>query len=529
MGRKKDAPDFATEMREGYGFEGEIVPLGRPFLEEDAPLTDIEVGIPFSLLNRHGLIAGATGTGKTKTLQLMAEAISDAGVPVFAADMKGDVAGLAAPGELSEPVAERRDGLKTAWEASAFPIEPLVLDESDRGVPVRASVAGFGPVLLSKVLDLNETQESSLSLLFRFCEDNALPLIELEDLRAALAWLVGPGKEELGNIGGVSKATVGVIQRKVSQLEAEGGDVFFGEPEFSVGDFLRLTPDGRGVISLLDLEGVAQNAALFSTFLMWLLGELFEELPEVGDADKPKLVFFFDEAHLLFKDASDNFLDAVAQTVRLIRSKGVGVYFVTQLPTDLSDEVLSQLGHRVQHAVRAFTKRDVRALKAAVDTFPITEHYELDETLQSLGVGEAAITALNPKGVPTPVAATRIYPPRSRMDTISDAERATLVDASELMAKYGERVDRESAEEILTARLEGDRARAQEEAERAARDKEIERIAKAEKSSRKKTSRKRKSRSDDDLAGQVGDYLSSRSGKRLQRQVMRSVLGMLRR
>lgn len=524
MAKDTTEPDFAGEMNEGYGFDGPVVGIGRPFPVDGEPLTDIEVGIPLSLFNRHGLIAGATGTGKTKTLQLLAEALSDAGVPVFAADMKGDVAGLAAPGELSEPVIERRDGLKTAWEATAFPIEPLVLDESDRGVPVRASIAGFGPVLLSKVLDLNETQESSLALVFRFCEENGLPLIDLEDLRAALAWLVGPGKEDLGSIGGVSKATVGVIQRKASQLEAEGGDIFFGEPAFAVSDLMRHTPDGRGVISLLDLDGVAQQPALFSTFLMWLLGEMFEELPEVGDPEKPTLVFFFDEAHLLFKDASDAFLDAVAQTVRLIRSKGVGVFFVTQLPTDLSDEVLSQLGHRVQHAVRAFTKRDVRALKAAVDTFPITEHYDLAELLQSLGVGEAAVTALDPRGVPTPVAATRVYPPRSRMGTITDAERAAIVSGSDLLPRYGERLNRESAEEILSARLEGDRIRAEQEAERAAREK-----AATASTPRRTRSRSRSRRSDDDLAGQVGDYLSSRSGQALQRRVLRGVLGMLRR
>ena len=516
--------DFAAEMAAGYACDGPVVGLGRPFAAGGEPLTDIEVGVPLGLLNRHGLIAGATGTGKTKTLQLMAEALSDAGVPVFAADMKGDVAGLAAPGELSEPVAERRDGLKAAWEATAFPVEALVLDESDRGVPVRASVAGFGPVLLSKVLDLNETQESSLALVFRFCEENGLPLIDLEDLRAALAWLVGPGKEELGSIGGVSKATVGVIQRKASQLEAEGGDVFFGEPAFAIGDLLRQSADGRGMITLLDLDGVAQQPALFSTFLMWLLGELFEELPEIGDPEKPELVFFFDEAHLLFKDASDAFLDAVAQTVRLIRSKGVGVFFVTQLPTDLSDEVLSQLGNRVQHAVRAFTKRDMRALAAAVDTFPMTDHYALEQTLQELGVGEAAVTVLNPDGVPTPVAATRIYPPRSRMGTITDAERARIVEGSDLLPRYGTRLDRESAEEILTARLEGDRERAEREAEAAAR-------ATAERAAptRRRRSRSRRRRSDDDLVGQVTDYLSSRSGRALQQRVLRGVLGMLRR
>jgi DNA helicase HerA-like ATPase len=511
--------NFHTEMAEGYASGERTVGIGRPFLGDEAPLTDVEVGIPLRLVNRHGLIAGATGTGKTKTMQLLAERISAQGSPVFAADLKGDVAGIAAPGEAIEPVVERDEQLEADWTAIGAPVELLSLT-GERGVPIRASVSGFGPDLLSKVLGLNETQESSLSLVFQFCDENGLALVELDDLRAALAYLVGPGKQQLAEIGGVSKATIGVIQRELAKLEGDGGDVFFGEPEFDVLDLLRTTDDGRGVVSVLDLAGVDDRPALFSTFLMWLLAELFEELPEVGDPEQPELVFFFDEAHLLFDDASKAFIDSVTRTARLIRSKGVGVFFVSQLTTDIHEDVLSQLGHRVQHAVRAFTPKDAKALKAAVETFPFTDHYDLPELLQSLGVGEAAVTVLDEDGVPTPLAATRVYPPASRMSPLTDGERSAIIEGSALIDRYADRIDRESAEEILAARMEDEREKAEELRERS--------TARApSKSTRSRTSRSR--RSDDDLASQVGDFLSSREGQRLQNKVMRGIFGMLRR
>ena len=368
---------FHDDMAAGYGFTEPTVRLGRPFVDPAAPDTAVEIAIPLRFLNRHGLIAGATGTGKTRTLQLIAEQVSAAGCAVFAADMKGDLAGVGAAGAADDRLTARATELADVWSPAPCPVELLSLTGAD-GVAIRATVTEFGPTLLSKVLGLNETQESSLGLIFRFCDEKGLALIDLEDLRAALAYLTGPGKAELKTLGGISSSTAGVLLRKVSQLEAEGGDVFFGEPAFDVADLLRTAPDGRGIVSVLDLVNVARQPALFSTFLMWVLAELFECLPEVGDPERPSLVFFFDEAHLLFDDASDSFLDSVAQTVRLIRSKGVGVFFVTQLPTDVPDEVLAQLGHRVQHAVRAFTPKDARALKSAVETFPVTEHYELD-------------------------------------------------------------------------------------------------------------------------------------------------------
>lgn len=503
--------DFSADMAQGYGLDEPGIALGRPFVDPAAPVTAVTVQLPVRMLNRHGLIAGATGTGKTKSLQLLAEQISRIGSPVFAADMKGDLAGLAAAGERIEPVAKRAEQLAYEWVGVGAPVELLSLS-GEGGVTVRASVTAFGPTLLAKVLELNETQESSLALVFRFCDENGLSLVELEDLRAALAYLQGPGKEHLESIGGLSKATVGVLLRKIGELEAGGGDVFFGEPSFDPRDLLRTAPDGRGIISVLELSGVASKPQIFSTFLMWVLAELYELLPEVGAPEKPVLVFFLDEAHLLFEGATKGFLDVVGQTIRLIRSKGVGVFFITQLPTDIPDEVLSQLGHRVQHAVRAFTPKDAKALKYAVETYPMTEHYDLAETLQSLGVGEALVTGLNPKGVPTPVCATRMFPPASRMSPLAPEEAKAIISASPLDAKYRERVDRESAEEILAARVAGDEAAEQAALERA-----------------KPAPRRSAPAEDDSLVGKITDALNSRVARDISRQVVRSVFGMLRR
>ncbi|MEZ5081348.1 MAG: helicase HerA-like domain-containing protein [Thermoleophilia bacterium] len=504
--------DFHAEMAEGYGTEAAIIGLGRPYLDADAPLTDVEVGIPLNMLNRHGLIAGATGTGKTITLQLLAEQISAAGCPVFAADMKGDLSGVGAPGTPGERISKRANQLAYDWAARGAPVE-LWSFSAETGVPVRASVASFGPILLARVLELNETQESTLSLVFRYCDERKMALIDLADLRTVLAYLAGPGKDDLATLGGVSKATVGVMLRKLGELEAKGGDRLFGEPEVALEDLLRTTDDGRGMISVLHLVDVAASPTLFSTFLMWLVAELFEELPEVGDPERPTLVFFLDEAHLLFNDATKAFRSSVAQTVRLIRSKGVGVFFVTQLPTDLPDEVLSQLGHRVQHAVRAFTPRDAKALREVVQTYPTTEHYALEETLQSLGVGEAAVTVLDPDGVPTPVAATRIFPPASRIGPLTPEERAAIIDLSPLTQRYGTTVNRESAEELLAAKLNNDPDRARETRDSAPRTPPA----------------PRRSEQDEDIVGRVSDLLNSRVGKQVTREVVRGIFGMLRR
>ena len=327
--------------------------------------------IPLAMMNRHGLVAGATGTGKTRTLQLLAESLSAAGVPVFAADVKGDLSGMSVPGEAGKAAEKRQTELGMPFEPRGFPTEYLALGGIGAGVPVRATVSDFGPQLLAKMLGANQTQEQSLGLVFHYADEKGLPLVDLTDLRALLTYLDSDeGKAELKGIGGLSGATVGVLLRSLVGLEEGGGNEFFGEPQFAIADLLRTAADGRGVISCLELPGVQDKPKLFSTALMWLLAELFEDLPEAGDLDKPKLVFFFDEAHLLFDDATDAFLDSVAQTVRLIRSKGVGIFFVTQNPQDLPAEVLGQLGSRIQHALRAFTPDDAKALKATVSTYP---------------------------------------------------------------------------------------------------------------------------------------------------------------
>jgi len=435
----------------GYAFQGLTLDLGA--LVNTDPVPSAQIRIPLAMMNRHGLVAGATGTGKTRTLQGLAEQLAAKGVPVFAADMKGDLSGVATPGEPNEKLLARTSAIGQDWAPAASVTEYLALGGVGKGVPVRATVSGFGPLLLSKVLGLNETQESSLGLVFHYADANGLALVDLSDLRAVLTWLTSDdGKDELKELGGLSSATAGVILRKLITFADDGADVFFGEPEFDARDILRAAPDGRGVISLLEVPGVADKPALFSTFLMYLLAELFEILPEVGDLDTPKLVFFFDEAHLLFRDASKAFLAAITQTVRLIRSKGVGVFFVTQTPKDVPSDVLGQLGSRIQHALRAFTPDDAKALRATVSTYP-TSGYDLERVLQELGTGEAIVTVMSERGAPTPVAWTRLRAPQGLMSPTPDPDIERAVHASPLLATYGTPIDRESAREILTAKM----------------------------------------------------------------------------
>ena len=440
------------QIVQGYTFDEPAIELG-VLMEDDVPVPGAIIRIPLSMLNRHGLVAGATGTGKTKTLQLMAEQISAAGVPVFAADIKGDLSGIALPGQPNDKLMARTQKIGQNWQPRACPTEFFALGGQGNGVPLRATMSSFGPVLLSKVLGLNEVQESSLGLVFHYADQAGLPMLDLKDLRAVLTHLTSDeGKAELKIIGGLSASTVGVILRTLITFADQGAEAFFGEPEFDTADLLRLTRDGRGVVSLLELPNLMDRPAVFSTFLMWLLADLFHELPEVGDIDKPKLVFFFDEAHLLFDDASKAFLDAIAQTVRLIRSKGVGVFFVTQTPKDVPDDVLAQLGSRVQHQVRAHTPNDAKALKQTVNTFP-KSHYDLTEALQQLGIGEAIVTVMDPDGAPTPVAWTRMRAPESLMAPTPDEVLRPGIAASALMARYGQSIDRDSAHEILARKL----------------------------------------------------------------------------
>ena len=451
------------EIRAGYAFEGPSLEFGAGVVDGTAH-PDAVVRIPLSAMNRHGLVAGATGTGKTKTLQLMAEQLCEQGVPVFLADVKGDLSGMASPGEPHERIATRSADVGMPWEATAYPTEFFTLGGRGTGIPIRAGVSTFGPTLLAKVLGLNATQESSLGLVFHYADSKGLWLDTISDLRAVVQFLTGDeGKADLKELGGLSSATAGVILRELVTFANQGADVFFGLPEFDTADLLRTAPDGRGLVSMLELPAVQDRPQLFSTFLMWLLADLFHDLPEVGDVDKPKLVFFFDEAHLLFDDASEDFLDAIQQTVRLIRSKGVGVFFVTQSPKDVPSDVLAQLGNRVQHALRAFTPDDAKALKAAVRTYPRTS-YDLEELLTQLPTGEAVVTVLSEKGAPTPVAWTRMRAPESLMAPSPDALLAQSVAASPLSPKYGTAVERESASEMLgraeVARTEAEEAAA---------------------------------------------------------------------
>ncbi|WP_438354053.1 helicase HerA-like domain-containing protein [Microbacterium sp. CJ88] len=506
----------------GYTFEATTLDLGA--LMNGDPVASAQIRIPLGMINRHGLVAGATGTGKTRTLQGLAEQLAAKGVPVFAADIKGDLSGVATPGESNPKLLARTEAIGQDWKPEASVTEYFALGGVGKGIPVRATVSGFGPLLLSKVMGLNETQESSLGLVFHYADANGLALVDLSDLRAVLTYLTGDGKDELKTLGGLSAATAGVILRELITFADAGADVFFGEPEFDVQEFLRTAPDGRGIISLLEVPGVIDKPALFSTFLMYLLAELFEILPEVGDLDKPKLVFFFDEAHLLFRDASKDFLAAITQTVRLIRSKGVGVFFVTQTPKDVPSDVLAQLGSRIQHALRAFTPDDAKALRATVGTYP-RSGYDLERVLQELGTGEAIVTVMSEKGAPTPVAWTRLRAPQGLMSPTPDPQIVAAVNASPLLAKYGTAIDRESAREILTARMNAaEQAHAAEQAaiEQAKADAELAKQQAAADKAQAAADKKAQAEYDRLLKKTAG---TSRTASRPQKSALEQVLG----
>jgi hypothetical protein len=515
--------DFAETIAAAYAAEGASLDLGRG-VHDGAVVPAATVKLPLRMVNRHGLIAGATGTGKTKTLQGIAEQLSTAGVPVFVADVKGDLSGIAEPGEAGSAAAKRATELGLQFEARGFPVEFFALGGIGPGIPIRATVSDFGPQLLAKVLGANETQEQSLTLVFHYADAKGLPLLDLSDLRAVLSYLgSAENKAELAGIGGLSSATVGVLLRSLVGLEDGGGNEFFGEPMLDVHDLMRTAPDGRGIISCLELPAVQDKPMLFSTALMWLLAQLFEELPEAGDLDKPKLAFFFDEAHLLFDDATKAFLSSVAQTVRLIRSKGVGVYFITQTPKDVPSEILGQLGNRVQHALRAFTPEDAKALRATVSTFPKSPFYDMETLLTGMGIGEAAVTILSETGVPTPVVHTRMTPPVSRMGPADDVEGKAK--ASPLWAKYGQRVDNNSAREMLAARMAEPAEAAAVPAPHAAA------APNAPRAAAHKPAAEHQEAAGAMAGGvaAVSTFLQSREGKKLQKQVMRGVFGLLKK
>ncbi|HEY0140270.1 MAG TPA: helicase HerA-like domain-containing protein [Thermoanaerobaculia bacterium] len=442
--------NFDETYRAAYGFPDPSITIGH-VLRDGKASGELPIRIPLRMMNRHGLIAGSTGTGKTRTLQLLAEGLSRAGVPVFLADVKGDLAGIGTPGVANDRLNARAAGVGATFTPEAFPVEFFSLTGS-RGTQLRATVSSFGPVLLGKVLDLTEVQQSVLAMVFKYCDDRKMPLLDFDDLRGVLTYLCNEGKPELKNYGGMSAATVGVLVRKMVELEQQGAAKFFGEPELDIHDLTR-TVDGRGVVNILSLADVQDKPRLYSAFLMWLLGQFYYRMPEVGDPDKPKLVFFFDEAHQLFDDASSALVEHIEQVARLIRSKGIGVFFITQTPKDVDEDVLAQLGNRVQHAIRAFTPKDAKNVKATASTFPISEHVDVAKSLTTLGIGEALVTVLDPKGVPTAVATFQVLAPSSLMTAIDDAGYARALQSSAIHAKYATAINRESAHEILQRKL----------------------------------------------------------------------------
>lgn len=443
---------FDQTISDGYSFKGKSIVLGGAMLDGEAR-TNTLVRVPLKTLNRHGLIAGATGAGKTKTLQILAEQLSREGVPSLLMDIKGDLSGIAVPSAGHPKIDERHAQIGIPFEAGASPVEFLSLSD-EKGARLRATVSEFGPVLFSKILDLNETQAGIVSVIFKYCDDNKLPLLDLKDFRRVLRFFSDEGKKEVEkDYGRISSASVGAIMRRIVELEQQGADIFFGEPSFEVDDLLRTDAAGRGVVSIIRLTDIQDRPKLFSTFMLQLLAEIYATFPEEGDLDKPKLVLFIDEAHLVFDEASRALLDQIEAIVKLIRSKGVGIFFITQNPADVPDSVLSQLGLKVQHALRAFTARDRKAIKLAAQNYPETPFYDVDELLTQLGIGEALVTALNEKGIPTPLAHTLLRAPESRMDVLTQAEIDGILSRSALLHKYNRIEDRESAHEILEAKL----------------------------------------------------------------------------
>ncbi|UII78562.1 helicase HerA-like domain-containing protein [Flagellimonas sp. CMM7] len=452
---------FFEHIEKGYTTKGDYITMGAGMFNGET-VTNAFVKIPLKTLNRHGLIAGATGTGKTKTLQVIAENLSNKGIPVLLMDLKGDLSGIAQPSPGHPKIDERHEKIGLPFEASGFPVEVLSLSEQD-GVRLRATVSEFGPVLLSRILDLTVTQEGIVAVVFKYCDDNKLPLLDLKDFKKVLQYATGEGKKEFQeSYGRISTSSTGTILRKIIELEQQGADLFFGEKSFEVDDLVRIDENGRGYINIIRLTDIQDRPKLFSTFMLSLLAEIYATFPEQGDSDRPELILFIDEAHLIFKEASKALLEQIESIVKLIRSKGIGLYFVTQNPTDVPDDVLGQLGLKVQHALRAFTAKDRKAIKLTAENYPDSEFYDTKEILTSLGIGEALISALDEKGRPTPLAATMLRAPMSRMDVLTKAELKETLGKSKLIKKYNDEVDRESAYELLNEKIE----KAQKEAEK---------------------------------------------------------------
>jgi DNA helicase HerA-like ATPase len=445
--------EFFEYIANGYKTKGDFIELGAAMLGEET-VTNAIIKVPLNTLNRHGLIAGATGTGKTKTLQVLAENLSEKGIPVLLMDIKGDLSGLAAPSPGHPKIDERHAKIGFPFEAKKFPIEVLTISEQ-KGTRMRATVSEFGPVLLSKILELTETQSGILAIIFKYCDDNKLPLLDIKDFKKILQFITQEGKEEIqAEYGRISTASTGAILRKIIQIEQQGGDLFFGEKSFDVEDLTRIDENGRGIISVLRLTDIQDKPKLFSTFMLQLLAEVYETFPEQGDSERPELIIFIDEAHLVFEEASKALLNQIESIVKLIRSKGIGLYFVTQNPKDIPEDILAQLGLKIQHALRAFTAKDRKAIKLAAENYPSSEYYNTKEVLTQLGIGEALVSVLNEKGIPTPLARTMLRAPMSRMDVLTNKELNSVIDNSRLTHKYNQELDRESAYELLNNKIE---------------------------------------------------------------------------
>ena len=465
---------FFKHINEGYATKGDFIVLGGAILDGQ-PIADAHVKIPLKTLNRHGLVAGATGTGKTKTIQLFSEQLSAQGIPVLMMDIKGDFSGIAMPGEEKPFITDRHQKINLPYQTKGFPVEMLTIS-NEPGARLRATVSEFGPVLFSRILDLNDTQSGVVSVIFKYCDDHNIPLLDLKDFKKTLQYITEEGKEEIEKeYGRISTSSTGSILRKVIELEQQGADKFFGELSFDINDLMRIDENGCGYVNIIRLTDIQDKPKLFSTFMLCLLAEIYSSMPEQGDAGRPELVIFIDEAHLIFKEASKTLLDQIETIVKLIRSKGVGVYFITQNPTDVPNGVLAQLGLKIEHALRAFTANDRKAIKMTAENYPLSDYYNTDEVLTQLGIGEAFVTALNEKGIPTPLAATMLRAPMSRMDVLTESELSQAISRSKLARKYNEEIDRESAYEMLNKKIKAAQEKAEEMAKEKEREKESQR------------------------------------------------------
>jgi DNA helicase HerA-like ATPase len=513
---------FIEAISTAYTFDSDHITLGTAVYEGEI-FPQAQVRIPMKMMNRHGLIAGATGTGKTKTMQMLAEQLSKNSIPVLLMDIKGDLSGIATAGTNNPKIEERYAKMGMTWASEANPTELMTLS-GGKGVQLRATVTEFGPVLFSKILGLNDTQSGAVALVFKYCDDKKLPLVDLKDFKKTLQFISNEGKEEVQQeFGAISPATVGTIIRKVLELEQQGAEKFFGEPSFEVEDLCRIDPNtGKGMVNIIRLTDIQDKPKLFSTFMLQMLAEIYASSPEIGDADAPKLCIFIDEAHLVFNEASQALLDQLEAIIKLIRSKGVGIFFVTQNPADIPDAILSQLGMKIQHALRAFTAKDRKDIKLAAENYPISEFYDIDERLTALGIGEALVTILNTKGIPTPVAQTMMCAPSSRMDILTDAEIDSLVSRSALAHKYNQVVDSQSAYEILQAKMEA----AQQEVQQAELQKQQAELQKQQEKAAIQQAKQQKQEK-----SMVEEVMGSRVGKNVMntvlREVTRGLLGVL--